>query len=105
MYHSSVCFFSRYTRLDITDNIDASCDECADDDDDRGGNVQIEKLGIVKNGADSADSGDDSEPDNPDAPDAAYEQLEARILQGAAQNPDAAQEDDDVDPAPPVLHD
>jgi hypothetical protein len=56
-------------------------------------------------GADSADSGDDSEPDNPDAPDAAYEQLEARILQGAAQNPDAAQEDDDVDPAPPVLPD
>ena len=54
-------------------------------------------------GADSADSGDDSEPDNPDAPDAAYEQLEARILQGAAQNSDAAQEDDVVDPAPPVL--
>ena len=52
---------------------------------------RIEKLGIVKNGTDSADSGDDSEPDNPDAPDAAYEQLEARILQGAAQNSDAAQ--------------
>ena len=86
-----------------TDNTDASCDECADDNDDRGGDVQIEKLGIVKNGTDSADSGDDSEPDNPDAPDAAYEQLEARILQGAAQNSDAAQEDDVVDPAPPVL--
>ena len=66
------------------------------------GDAQIEKLGVVKSSSDSTDSGDDSEPDNPDAPDAAYEQLEARILQGAAQNTDTGQEDDDVDSDPLV---
>ena len=86
-----------------TDSVDVLCDDCADDDDDRDGDAQIEKLGIVKNSSDSSNSGDDSEPDNPDAPDAAYEQLEARILQGAAQNSGTGKEDDDVDSDPLVL--
>ena len=58
---------------------------------------------MTTTGDDSSNSGDDSEPDNTDAPDAAYEQLEARILQGAAQNSGTGKEDDDVDSDPLVL--